>query len=235
MSTPPVLEEVLTEPVDQVLPLVDPEKGHNEWDGSQWVAAPAEPPQEAPYGYLADGVTPRGKPGPKGPRGGTRQATAPPKRPAPKKTAPSSSTSSAKATKKPTRAELLVTLVGAPILAGAVVGKNLLMTAKTADEQNKAVAVLASVGAVAKHAEPLLTGLDQYAAQRPSGWLSKFLDKVTEVGPAAGLALPALALVAQIGVNFGMIPLGLASKLGAVDPHELAQSVLTDLTAQGIG
>jgi hypothetical protein len=219
----PVIEDIETVPADQ---LGDDDQAA---DPGTVVDFPApERAQDAPYGYLADGRTPRGKPGPKGPRT-PRSAAPPPKKTAPKRTAPPSSSTSSTKAKKSGRLEALVALASVPIFAGAMAGRTLLANAKTEPQQRQAVGILASAGALAKFAEPLLAGADQIASQNPNGWLSKLLDRATEVGPYAVIATPALGLIAQLGVNFGMVPLGLAAKLGAVDPAELAESVMHDL------
>lgn len=151
---------------------------------------------DAPWGRTETGQ-PKRKPGP--PKG--RRTGAPP---APGRTPPRAP---ARAQRPDYRQSVfgLIQMIALPLgIAGAQTGS---------------VPLKADAAALALHAEPLADGVQIAAEQDPR--MAAILDRLLKAGPYAALMVPTLALLAQLGVNHGLLPLGLLAQIGVMPPEVL--------------
>ena len=206
--------------------------------------APADP--AAPYGRTRSGAA-RGKPGPKKTTSTAAKKTA--SSSSPKKTAPSSSASARPTTPpaRPTppaapvdpdaapgpRAVALMRAVAPVVMSGGVAA----WAASLAPDPRIARhgrAALADVGILAEVLPDLSQGLDEVAATRPNGRLSKLLDRVAEVSPYTRLINALTKVSGQVMANHGLVKSDslVGRLLGVVDPTTLADEAAADIQAQ---
>lgn len=182
--------------------------------------ADPEPPAEAPFGYLADGVTPRksraGRPAGSGrkarPRNRAKTPSAPPRKPT--------------STRPPTARSASDYRPGFATIFTMAAGF-LTMGPPAYQADGAALYVLA---------EDLADGLHEVAQERPE--IRKLAEWAAEAGPYAKLAQACGKLAAQVAQNHRPELAAVTMKFGAVPPEMLhAQyeaKVRADLAAQGI-
>lgn len=199
---------------------------------------------DAPYGYLADGVTPR-----KSRAGRKPTATKPTPPPAKTKTSPAARkrsagtpapapapeprTSSPRARRSaavaPDDATISRYQAGIEKIIGtgqkALIGGGIAM--KVRDQEKPATILLADAGALGALRGPFSRAVGELAAQNADTWPVRYLDKVLVASPYADAGMAALVCVAQMAVNHGLLPAGWVP--GTKKPEVLAAQLLAEM------
>lgn len=205
MTAPPTVDQAApADPAADVLPPA--------------VVMPADP---APYGYQADGVTPKAKPGRRpGQRNGTgqtaRKATTAAKTPG----APATKKTANKPPQQTTEVDYRPGIIGiigqgtAAVLTFGVMKGDPALIADAATVDNAAPAVAEMV--------------NQAADQWPI--VAAVCDKVLAIGPHASGVVALVGMFGQIMVNHGMLPAGLIP--GTVAREQLAKAYVDKRAAE---
>lgn len=92
-----------------------------------------------------------------------------------------------------------------------------------AGAKSESPAFLADAVAIADHAHPVATALNDLAHERPE--VAAVLDKLMQVGPYGAVIAAVLPLAAQLLTNHGVAPAGL---LGSESPETLVSNAMGD-------
>lgn len=169
------------------------------------------PADAAPYGYQADGVTPKKRPGRRpGQRNGTGQAaqkgTTASKTPGP----PVAKKAASKPPQRTTQVDYRPGILG-------LFGQGT-MAALTLGVLRQDPALIADAATVDNAAPAIADAINTAADQWPI--VAAVCDKVLTIGPHASGLVALVGMVAQIGVNHGLLPPGLVP--GTMSRDQLA-------------
>lgn len=176
---------------------------------------PDEAPDEAPYGYLADGVTPRGKPGPKpGSRRGPSSRKSRGSRPGRGR---SGSTRPPRSKAKPAAAASS----GTTDYTEGLIGLLQLAVTPLALMAIQRPVYAADLATVMVHGDQLCAEVNALAQQYPE--VEAVVERMCAAGPFGGILAAGIAIGVQCAANHGLVPPGF---MGSVQPGVMVQTFM---------